>query len=320
VRPPEWACPDEIGGGTVRLVASPLRSREELVVKFGYSLFGVGPRHYATVARDVEQAGFESIWMPEHLIMPVSVPPTYPYTEHGVGEAPIDSDTPLYDPWVALSFMAAATTTLRVATNVFVLPLRHPIAVARSVVTLDRVSGGRVTVGIGVGWLEDEFDVMTLSFRDRGRRTDEAIEVIRRLWTEPGDIEHHGEFFDFPAVRFQPKPVQKPVIPIEVGGTSKPALRRAGRLGDGWIEMATPDLDTLRSMLAVINGERKEAGRDHLPFEVSWSIAAPTLDDVQRAAAAGVTRIITGPRTQRITPDVVHDYVSRIHDEVITRL
>jgi len=289
-------------------------------VKFGYSLFGVGPRHYATVAREVESAGFESIWMPEHLIMPVSVPPTYPYTDHGTGEAPIGSETPLYDPWVALSFMAAATTTLRLATNVFVLPLRHPIAVARSVVTLDRVSGGRVTVGIGVGWLADEFDVMKLSFAERGRRTDEAIEIIRRLWTETGDIEHHGTYFDFPAVRFQPKPVQKPSIPIEVGGTSKPALRRAGRLGDGWIEMATPDLDTLRSSLAVIGEERLRAGRDHLPFEVTWSAPSPTPDDVRRAADAGVTRIICGPRSERITPEVVHDYVSRLQDEVISRL
>ena len=160
---------------------------------------------------------------------------------------------------MALAAVASATSRIRLGTGVFILTLRHPIATARSVMTLDRVSRGRAILGVGVGWLEEEFAVLGQSFADRGDRADESIDVIRRLFAEDV-VEHHGRHFDFEAVRFEPKPVQRPV-PIEVGGTSGAALRRAGRLGDGWIELGSADLDEISARLAVIEDARRQAGR-----------------------------------------------------------
>ena len=188
-------------------------------MKFGLPFFGLGPRHYARVGKAAEDHGFESVWMPEHLVFPAEMPPTYPYTETGM--PPVTPDTPLFDAWVVLGGVATATERLRLATNVFILPLRHPLATARSVVTLDRLSGGRVTLGAGVGWLEEEFDQMGQYFANRGPRTDEIMGILRRLWTED-TIEHHGDFYDFGPVKFAPKTLQEPNIPIEIGGARRP--------------------------------------------------------------------------------------------------
>src|SRR5437016_8907112 len=222
-------------------------------MKFGMALFGMSPRHYAEIARAAEENGFESAWIPEHLVFPAQMPPTYPYSESGLPA--VSTATALYDPWVVLGYLAHATQSIRLGTEVFILPLRHPVATARSVVTVDRLSGGRVTVGVGVGWLEAEFETVGQSFHDRGSRTDEIIPLLRRLWTED-TIEHEGDHFRFGPVRFEPKPVQKPCPPIEVGGTTPAALRRAGRLGDGWIEVGARDLDELQEKLAVIERHR----------------------------------------------------------------
>jgi alkanesulfonate monooxygenase SsuD/methylene tetrahydromethanopterin reductase-like flavin-dependent oxidoreductase (luciferase family) len=190
------------------------------------------------------------------------------------------------------------------------------------VVTLDRVSGGRVTLGIGVGWLPDEFEYLDVDFADRGRRTDAAIDTIRRLWSEDV-IEVHDEHFDFGPVKFNPKPLQKPSIPIEVGGSSKPALRRAGRLGDGWIEIGSRDLDDFTAKLGVVMTAREDAGRAG-PFEVTAgaALAGGGLDGYRRLEDAGVTRIMaTPPRSPsppwRVTPAAAAEWAKRFADEVI---
>jgi probable F420-dependent oxidoreductase len=297
-------------------------------VKFGLSMFGLSPRYYPEVALAAEANGFESVWMPEHLVLPAEMPPTYLYTESGY--PPITPRTAMYDPWVVLGAVANATSTIRLATNVYILPLRHPITTARSVVTLDRVSGGRVTLGIGVGWLEEEFVAVGQSFHDRGARTDEIIGLLRRLWSEE-TIEHDGEHYQFAPIAFDPKPVQKKGIPIEVGGSSKPALRRAGRLGDGWIEIGAKEFDVLEGMLAVVQEARRDAGREELPFEITTGIGR-TVDDIHRCEDLGVTRIVAGPtpgntiledpslRTARLTTDDFREWTKRFADEVITQL
>jgi probable F420-dependent oxidoreductase len=185
-------------------------------VKFGLPLFGVSPRAYAEISCAAEANGFESVWMSEHLVFPERIPPTYPYTESG--QPPVTADTALFDVWVALSYIAHATETIRLGTNVYILPLRHPVEVARSVVTLDRLSNGRVTLGVGVGWLEEEFDAVGRGFHDRGKRTDAMIPLLRRLWSDDV-IEEHSEHFEFGPVKFQPKP-RHGSIPIEVGGVT----------------------------------------------------------------------------------------------------
>ncbi len=212
-------------------------------MKFGTMIMGTSFRVMPEVASIYEEHGLESLWVPEHLVFPAVLPPLYPYTDSGYPV--VNPDTPSYDPWVVLAYLAAATTKIRLATNIYILPLRHPLQTARSVVTVDRVSGGRVTLGIGVGWLPDEFDYLKVGFKDRGRRTDAAIDAIRRLWSEDV-IEVHDEHFDFGPVKFQPKPLQKPSIPIEVGGSSKAALRRAGRAATDGSRSAPPTSTTSR--------------------------------------------------------------------------
>ncbi len=287
-------------------------------MKFGLPFFGIGPRHYATIAQTAEQNGFESVWVPEHLVLPADVPPTYPYSDSGF--PPIVSDTPMFDAWVALGAVANATETIRLATNVFILPLRHPIPTARALVTLDRISGGRVTLGAGVGWLEGEFEAVGQDFHNRGKRMDEIMGILRELWTED-TIEHHGEFYDFGPVKFAPKTLQKPNIPIEIGGTSKAALRRAGRLGDGWIEIGSKDLDELAAKMAVINDHRREAGREGQAFEFTVGVGTD-LDTIRRARDLGVTRILVSapPVDGRVTPDGAKEFTKRFADEVITKL
>ena len=298
-------------------------------MKFGLSLFGLSPRFYPEIAAAAEANGFESVWMPEHLVLPATMPPTYPYTE--TGYPPITPDTPMFDPWVVLSLIAEATSTIRLATNVYVLPLRHPLVTARSVVTLDRVSGGRVTLGVGVGWLQEEFEIMGQDFHNRGRRMDEIIGLLRRAWDRDEDvIEHHGEFYDLPPFRVHPKPVQKPGIPIEIGGASKAALRRAGRIGDGWIAIGPQDAESLAAQIDVIDNHRREAGRQHMPFEITAGTGR-TLDDLRRAEDIGVTRATLGPEPHgKVTDDPskpharldVRDFVdftARYADEVISK-
>lgn len=287
-------------------------------MKFGLSLVGLHPRHWVEIAQLAEQHGFESVWAPEHLVLPARNESRYPYTVDGTPPVPLAS-TPLYDPWILMAGVATATQEIRLATAVYVLPLRHPIAVARTLVTLDVLSSGRVTLGAGVGWLKEEFDAVGLSFDDRGARMDEMIQVMRALWSDEV-VEHHGRCFDFDPVSFEPKPVQSGGIPIEIGGSSRPALRRAALLGDGWIEVGSSDLASFTAMVETIRKIQSEAGRSGDGFTVTSKLPR-TIDEIERFAAAGLTRVRTGPR---ITPGrgsvtAFREHVQRYGDEVIAR-
>jgi probable F420-dependent oxidoreductase len=259
-------------------------------MKFGLTLVGLRPRWYADIAQQVEAAGFESVWFGEHLVMPAKLPSTYPYAADG--NAPLTPDTPLYDPFVMLAGIATATTTLRLGTNVYVLPLRHPLMTARSVVTLDRLSGGRVTLGAGIGWLKDEFDAAGVPFSERGSRMDEIVPLLRRLWSGEDPITHEGRHFSFGPVHFRPKSIQKPSIPIELGGTSPAALRRAALMGDGWMELGSSDVDEIAERIAGLTKARSEAGLGAAPFEITASLE-PEGGDLDALQRAGVTRVIT---------------------------
>jgi probable F420-dependent oxidoreductase len=262
-------------------------------VKFGLTMVGLRPRWYVDVAQHAEAAGFESVWFGEHLVLPAELPSTYPYSESG--DAPLTADTPLYDPWVMLAGIATATTTLRLGTNVYVLPLRHPLVTARSVVTLDRLSGGRVTLGAGIGWLRDEFDAAGIPFSERGSRMDEIVPLLRRLWSEEDPITHEGRHFRLGPVHFRPKAIQRPSIPIELGGTSPAALKRAALMGDGWMELGSTDLDQLADRIAWLTRAREEAGLDERPFVVTAAIGAPDAD-LDRLHRIGVSRVICAIR------------------------
>ncbi len=234
-----------------------------------------------------EQAGFDSAWTVEHVVFPDSYESTYPYDPSG--KMPMRSDTPLPDPLIWLTWLAAHTTTLRLATGILILPQRNPLVLAKELATLDDLSGGRVDLGIGIGWLSEEFDALGIPFAGRGRRTDEYIRAMRALW-DSDHAEFSGEFVDFSAVSVNPKPTAGRV-PVHVGGDSEAAARRAGRLGDGFI----PGLGDTESLISIMRASAEEAGRDPDAIEVTTNapelFSGEPMRAVETMAALGVSRL-----------------------------
>jgi probable F420-dependent oxidoreductase len=232
-----------------------------------------------------------------------------PYTDDE--HPPVPPTTPLYEPLAYLSFLAAHTTRVRLGTYVYLFGLRHPLVSARAFATLDELSGGRAEAGVGSGWLAGEWEAVGWDFHTRGRRLDEAIDVAKRLWTEPV-VAHHGEFFSFPAVVFEPKPVQRPYPPILVGGESLASLRRAVVRGDGWISMPHT-FETAAPQLATLARLCDEAGRSRSSLNVTMTDQGlVNADEVARWAEAGVDRLIVKPYLR--TRDAM-DGVRRFRDE-----
>jgi probable F420-dependent oxidoreductase len=258
-------------------------------MKFGIALGRLNPAFFEDVVAAADERGFESVWLPEHLVFPTALAGS-PFPGHD--HPPVPPSTPVFDAFAYLSYLAGRTTHLRLGTHVYLMGLRHPFVAARAIQTLDIVSGGRAIVGIGAGWLDTEWAAAGLDFDSRGRRLDEALAVCKRLWSEEV-VEHHGEFFDFAPVMFEPKPVQKPWPPILVGGESKVALRRAARHADGWIGM-DHTLASIGTPLGVLRRTRAAAGID-APLEVTVGNAVSTRDDVKRWEDAGVDRLIVSP-------------------------
>lgn len=279
-------------------------------MKFALHAVGCGstarPEMLAQVARKAEALGFESVWIPEHLAVPVTMRTPYPYAADG--KFPGGPQVALHDPFVALAFVAACTSRIRLGTGVFVLPLRNALAVAKAAASLDVLSNGRLLFGIGVGWLEDEFEAVGMPFRDRAARTREAVRMMKQLWTDDTPS-FEGKFHRFAPLGFNPKPVQKPHPPLILGGESAAALKRAAEVGDGWIGVAhTPE--TVRPVLAALREQATRVGRDPAGLEITVGAAAGLvdLDTVRAFAAEGVHRLIVSspgfvPRA-RIEPDL----------------
>lgn len=234
-----------------------------------------------------ERAGFESVWVVEHVVIPKGYESTYPYSRSGkmLGGAE-DFDIP--DPLVWLAFAAAVSTTIRLATGVLILPQRNPVILAKEVASLDVLSGGRVILGVGAGWLEEEFRTLGVSFDDRGDRADEYIQVLRTLWSEEV-ASFAGDFLSFDEVYLRPRPVNGSV-PIVIGGHSKRAARRAGELGDGFYP-ASAAVDELPGLVALARQTAERAGRDPAALEVTMG-SRPDVASVERLAAAGVDRVV----------------------------
>lgn len=247
------------------------------------------PDHYVPLARAAEAAGYDGIAVSDHVLDLETLSTPYPYTKDG--KRRWEPGTPWLDPWVAIGAMGAVTERLRFTTNVYVLPMRNPFVVAKAVATAAVLTGGRVSLGIGMGWCEEEFELMEQPFAKRGARADEALGLMELLWT--GEVvEHHGEFYDIP--RLQLAPATPGPIPIVVGGLSEPALRRAAR-HDGWMsDFAT--IDELGEFRRRIEEHRETLGRTDVPFSLYGSPKdAVTADDFARAESVGVTDIVTMP-------------------------
>jgi probable F420-dependent oxidoreductase len=288
-------------------------------LKFVASLAFAPPAELLALARAADGAGFGALALSDHVVHPRKIATPYPYTADGAPRW--QPGTPWPDPFVAIGAMAAVTERVRFLTSVYVLPLRNPFAVAKAVATAAVLSGDRVTLGVGAGWMREEFELLEQPFERRGRRMDEMIEVLRKLWAG-GFVEHHGAFYDFDALEMSPAPGA--AVPIYVGGLSDAALRRAARRADGWIS----DLHTteeIRSLVTKLRALRADSERAGEPFAVVGALAdAFTLDGCRRAADAGVTHLQTLPWLfYRGASDSLAgkcDAIRRFGDEVVAKL
>lgn len=249
------------------------------------------PQGAVEAARLAEEAGFESMWTVEHVIFPDDYQSAYPYSP--TGKMPAGAATPIPDPLVWLAYIAAATTRIRLATGILILPERNPLVLAKEVATLDHLSGGRVELGIGVGWLKEEFDALGIPWEARGARTDEYIEVLRELWSRD-HASYSGRFSSFNNVSSNPKPAQGSV-PIVIGGHSRAAAERAGRLGDGFFP-GKGSVKELAETFDIVRQTAAAAERD--PSRIEFTAGHPGVfgDDpiaaVQEMESIGVARMI----------------------------
>lgn len=243
-----------------------------------------------TLGPAVEERGFESIWVPEHVVLFDDYESSYPYAPDG--RFPGGGEFGLIEPLTALTYLAAVTDRVRLGTAICLVPQRNPVYTAKQVADLDAMSGGRVDFGIGIGWLREEFEALNVPFAQRGPRTDEYLSVMRSLWTE--DVsEHHGEHFDLPPCRMYPKPVQTPHPPIHVGGESRAAMRRAVRHGQGWFSFNRRPED-LPEPLAELDevATEHDRSRDELTITVCPYFNPVDPGMVEQYAEAGVDRLI----------------------------
>jgi probable F420-dependent oxidoreductase len=248
----------------------------------------------ARVASLAETAGFESLWTVEHVVFPDVYTSRYPYGRDG--KMPAKPSTPMPDPLVWLTWVAAHTTRIRLGTGILILPQRNPVVLAKEVATLDAMSGGRVELGVGVGWLREEFEALGVPWEQRGVRTDEYVRVLRELWARD-HAQFSGEFISFADVSSNPKP-PRGHVPITVGGHSEAAAARAGRLGDGFFP-AKGSPRRLGELFAIVRDTAVATGRDPDAIELSASHVAVASGDhgairaaVDELAALGVTRVI----------------------------
>ena len=226
--------------------------------------------------------------------MPAGYQSAYPYSDSG--RMPGPEDSPIPDPLIWMAYVAAATSTIRLATGILILPQRNPVTLAKEVATLDQLSGGRVELGVGVGWLEEEFDAIGIPFGERGKRTDDHIEALRALWSQ-SPASHQGEYSSFTDVYSRPAPAQA-TIPIVIGGHSKPAARRAGRLGDGFFPGRGAHED-LAELIEVMRQAATDAGRNPDDIEITsggnGALGSGALDEIKQLADLGVSRVIIPP-------------------------
>ncbi|HVA81442.1 MAG TPA: LLM class F420-dependent oxidoreductase [Candidatus Binataceae bacterium] len=284
-------------------------------MKFGAFLMQTNPASLAAVARRAEELGYESLWIPEHIILPTEYKSPYPYSSSGRMPAP--PETPLHDPMLALAYIAALTTRIRLATGIYVLPIRNPFASAKAVASLDVLSGGRFIFGVGIGWLEEEFTGVGMNFKDRAARTRDYVGLLKELWTN-NDPVFTGKTVTINGFRMMPKPVQKPHPPFVFGGHTEPSLKRAARLGDGWYGIAE-SLPDIRDVIARLRGHESALGRTTaLELTVSPRLGGPlSVEQVREFAAMGVSRIILGTTP---TAKAQLAEMERFRDEVMAKV
>ncbi len=264
-------------------------------MKFGIAFANTGPNvepdQACETARSAEAAGFESIWTADHIVVTAGYRSTYPYDPSG--RLPSGEDAPFPESLIWLAYVARATTTIRLATGILILPERNPVILAKELATLDYLSSGRVTLGVGIGWLKEEFEAIGVPYERRGERLEESVGAMRALWSE------ECATFEGPTVRFadvylRPQP-RAGTIPVHIGGHTEIAARRAGRIGDGFFPFGV-DRGQLPGLLGAMRVAAEEAGRDPSSIEVTVSSFATAVDaalaDVAELSELGATRVV----------------------------
>jgi probable F420-dependent oxidoreductase len=263
-----------------------------MTTRISISAYDMGATDLVALAVAADEVGFDTVWLGEHIVLPVAYQSEHPATaateqHHHITGPIISPDTELLDPWVGLAAIAGATTQLRLATGMYILPLRHPLLTARAGATLHEVSRGRFRLGIGAGWLQEEFDALGVPFEARGARVEEAIEILRAAWAG-GPFQHHGTLFSLTKVQVSPRRVD---VPLVLGGNSPRALRRAAALGDAWFSSGTPSFDEAMRLRDNLHALRSRHGR-HDPFPCTFRIDGRDPAVVERYRSEGVDEVV----------------------------
>jgi probable F420-dependent oxidoreductase len=257
-------------------------------MKFGLRYCNTGPyvepQQAIALAQAAEAAGFESLWTVEHTILPAGYGSAYPYDPSGK-MAGGRNDIALPDPLIWMAFVAAATTRIKLATGILILPQHNPILAAKQIATLDHLARGRILLGIGVGWLQEEFAALGVPFAERGARTDEYIAAMRELWSAD-EPTFKGRFVSFERAYCRPRPVNRSV-PVIIGGHSQAAARRAGRLGDGFFPARGAPAD----LISIARQMAKAEGRDPGKLEITASMPED-LNEIEALRRLGVRRLL----------------------------
>jgi len=260
-----------------------------------------GPEQLRSVAQRAEDLGYDHVWVSDHIVLPKKVDSFYPYAADGVPT--FKPDEPYFEPLAALNFIAGCTQRIRLGTHVLIIPYRNPVLTAKMLSTLDVLSGGRVILGAGVGWMEEEFQAMGLdTYKERGAVTDEYLELYKELWTKESPS-FQGKYYQISDSGFAPKPVQKPHIPIWIGGHTGPAIRRAAKYGDGWMPIglrppAILDPEELGGKIARLRKLTVEAGRPEDAVSLTFSTSVVFND------AAGSSRELMQGGPEQIAADL----------------
>ncbi len=259
-------------------------------MRFGFHTFMVDPGELQDIARTADASGWDSIQVADAPFFPETVSVPYPYHPDGSRFWPLDM--PVLDPWVAITAMAAVTQRIRFVPSVLRLAIRQPLLEAKSLCSVAAISNDRVALGVGLAWMPEEFKWLNQDMKTRGARQDEAIQVLRLLM-QGGMVEFHGKYIDFDRLTMAPVPRTR--IPIYVGGTTPPALRRAARYGDGWIAVIHA-MDEVKDVVAELNRLRREFGRENEPFDIMMHCPdADTVDDIRRLEDLGITDLQITP-------------------------
>jgi probable F420-dependent oxidoreductase len=299
----------------------PCSARETIAdVRLGLHALGIGAGAVRAVIDEVaiaaERCGFATLWSGEHVVMVDRSASRYPYSDDGRIAVPAEADW--IDPLIGLSFAAAATSTIGIATGVLLLPEHNPVLMAKQAATLDSLSGGRFTLGVGIGWSREEFDALGVPFERRGARTAEYVAAMRTLWRD--DVaSFDGEFVAFDSVRVNPKPVRDGRIPIVLGGNSDAALRRVVEWGDGWYGFNVDGLGAVSERLTALTALCDDRGRDRGELRVAVALREPTRSDVGALVALGVDElvVVAGPPED---PSAAADWVAELADQWMPEL